>query len=192
MTTPQPSIWANIHVPAFKPVRFIPAASEAAIRGLTVSRFYAAAHKVESQHTTGAKRTNHWAFYIQSTTNDWIRIDVTPSGLPGPNNGGSKANIVISHLPYKSLSNSVEHQNELRLQTPITVGWIVDTIVGAGRDKYEFNAQGVGCRNWIVDQLALLASAFHGPDVQAATNDVSMLWPARTQSPLSSGAGYYS
>jgi hypothetical protein len=39
----------------------------------------------------------------------------------------------------------------------LTVGEIVDLLGQSGRDKYEFTAEGVECRRWTTDTIALLA-----------------------------------
>lgn len=126
-----------------------------------------------------------------------MRIDPTPSGLPGAVvAGGTKANIVISLLDYE-VSKQAQHVSHLAVPRGVKVGNFVQAITDNGRDKYDFDEMGRGCRKWTSDQidlffeLGLLRSA---SDADAAKKNILTEWvkskPTGRQYPLVKGSYY--
>ncbi|KAM0233524.1 hypothetical protein ACHAP5_010399 [Fusarium lateritium] len=140
----------------FKPMIFVPAKQEADIRRMPVRRISAVAQDVIEDAQGG----NHWCFYLSTGSEQSVLIDPTPSGTEeGPNiPGGSKACIVVSRRGCDASSAEVQRVDELSVGSSLTAGHFLDVIVSAGREKYEFEASGRGCRSWVKDQLQLFLS----------------------------------
>ena len=96
---------------------------------------------------------NHWCLYFPGTNDEPGRIDPTPDFLWGTA-GGMRALIVVSLLKYLT-SWSAEHISILTEAPNLRIRHIIDAIMNAGRDRYEFNAAGAGCRKWLNDQIQL-------------------------------------
>lgn len=137
-------------MPAFKAIHFIPKGRESRIRQIPIGEVYAVAHALL---TTGG---NHWCFYFSiGNAAKSVRIDPTPSGIPGSvMPGGQKANIVVSELGYL-FSRQAQHTCRLSIRPGATVGDFMDAIVQYGREKYEFDHDGRGCRYWTSTQIDL-------------------------------------
>lgn len=172
---------------SFEPVHFIPASGKHAILALPVHLIRAVAHGQKAN-------TNHWCFYLHTGPNTSVRIDCTPSYsvpstvLPG----GSKANIIVSRLSYET-SHSAVKVFELAVQQNLTVADIYNILVQNGRHKYEFDANGVGCRCWTSGQLDLLKEkqVLTNPQEVATVKDAILkLWPEGTPMALDQGAYY--
>jgi hypothetical protein len=73
------------------------------------------------------------------------------------------------------------------IEQGITAGWIVDRIVGAGHDKYQFDTREEGCKHWIMDQVELLALLLTDKELLRIKEDVrkNVLWLTKK------GLGYY-
>ncbi|KAK3942942.1 hypothetical protein QBC46DRAFT_423006 [Diplogelasinospora grovesii] len=155
MSASQQQGW-HMPVPAFKAVVFIPSKEEAIIRSLRVELLSAVAHDIIT--SPDGKGGNHWCFYLSVGPNQSVRIDPTPSGIPGPSiSGGSKANIVVSCLP-SAYSTRAQQVDTIAVALDVTVGRFLDAIMDAGREKYEFDVNGRGCRAWTSDQIDLFVS----------------------------------
>lgn len=174
--------------PAFVPVQYIPANQKDYIRGLQVLEFSADAHRVSS----GAK-TNHWALYLAIGNGQSVRIDVQPNPQRAATTiqGGSKANLLISLLRYPK-SNSVNHSEDIGVAPGLLVGHVVDYLVQSGRDRYDFTPEGVGCRKWTTDTLALFGEAgwLDKDAVERAKSAIAKFWPDGTPLPLDNGQYY--
>lgn len=138
--------------------------------------------------------TNHWCFYILTSPTTSVRIDCQPSYavpssvLPG----GSKANLIISELPY-DVSRDAQARFTLDVTPGLTVGHIYDKLTQHGRQKYEFDANGVGCRCWTSGQIDLfdqIQVVVNRSQVAAAKAAILKLWPDQTPLPLDQGAYY--
>ncbi|GES58985.1 uncharacterized protein DSM5745_07583 [Aspergillus terreus] len=106
--------------------------------------------------------------------------------------GGSKGNLVVSLLDY-TVSPSAQKVVRLDVLTGRTVRDYVSLLVEHGRDKYEFNDQGQGCRYWVDQQIDLFYQ--HGflvsrAQIEEARAAILTQWPDRMQYPLVQG-GYY-
>ncbi|KAF4828149.1 hypothetical protein CGCTS75_v007586 [Colletotrichum tropicale] len=152
-------LWA-FRPPKFEPVQFIPKKDREQILSLSVLEASAVAHEPL------AKGGNHWTFYLTITPNTFeadawrlMQLDCTPSGTPAGDGGdGSKANIVLSLLEDRQYSRA---QCKCRLTTrqPLKVSDFIDTIIEHGREKYDFNNMGLGCKKWVADQMDLFLKA---------------------------------
>ncbi|KAM0186714.1 hypothetical protein ACHAPA_011306 [Fusarium lateritium] len=179
----------------FKPMVFVPAKQEADIRRMPVRRISAVAHDV-IEDTQGG---NHWCFYLSTGPRQSVCIDPTPSGTEeGPNiPGGSKAYIVVSRLGCDASSAEAQRVDELSVAPDLTVGHLLDVIVSAGREKYEFEASGRGCRSWVKDQLQLFLSLgliTNADEAEATTADLNCEFRdgnvTKTEIPLNKGMYY--
>jgi hypothetical protein len=139
-------------VTSFKPMVFVPSKQQAEIRRMPVRHISAVAHDVIEDAQGG----NHWCFYLSTGPKQSVLIDPTPSGTEG-SGGCSKAYIVVSSLGC-DISTQAQRVDKLAVAPHLTVGNFLDAIVDAGREKYEFEASGRGCRSWINDQIQLFLS----------------------------------
>lgn len=177
--------------PVFVPMKYVPASKEAETHAKQVLRLRAAAHgQIQGPYAGGL--TNHWCLHLQTGEEESVRIDAVPdlqqhaTTIPG----GFKADVLVSELHYV-VSKNASRVVSLAVSQGLTVGHILDCIVQFGRDKYEFNAAGAGCRKWMKDTLALLEQQawLSSEEVQAATADIARLWPDGTL--LEVGGGQY-
>ena len=70
---------------------------------------------------------------------------------------------------------------------------MVNSLIAIGRHKYEFDQQGVGCRNWVTDQVNILLEQQYAVDnaqCETARQAILKLWPDDTQLALDAGAYY--
>ncbi|KAJ5018255.1 hypothetical protein K4K57_005685 [Colletotrichum sp. SAR 10_99] len=194
--TAPPPTW-KIPTPVFQPVVFVPRKDQVKTLDFPVSEVRAVAHDLLDD---GA---NHWCFYLQIAPSmkrpqeQSVRIDATPSGLPGavvP--GGSKANILISLLGYE-VSKQAQHVSRFAVPRGLKVENFVQAITGNGRDKYDFDASGRGCRKWTSDQIDLffeLGLLRSKSDADAGKKNILLEWkeykPTGRQYPLDKGCYY--
>ncbi|KAF0317362.1 hypothetical protein GQ607_015409 [Colletotrichum asianum] len=118
-------------------------------------------------------------------------------GLPGavvP--GGSKANILISLLGYE-VSKQAQHVSRFAVPRGLKVENFVQAITDNGRDKYDFDASGRGCRKWTSDQIDLffeLGLLRSKSDADAGKKNILLEWkeykPTGRQYPLDKGCYY--
>ncbi|KAI8269523.1 hypothetical protein K4K58_001191 [Colletotrichum sp. SAR11_239] len=172
-------LWA-FQPPKFEAVQCIPKKDREHIFSLSVLEASAVAHE---PLVNGG---NHWTFYLTVTPNHldpdaWrlIQLDCTPSGTPAGGGGdGSKANIVISLLEDRQFSRA---QCICRLTTrqPLKVSNFVDTIVEYGREKYDFDNKGQGCKKWVTEQMDLFLNVgiiTDQDEVQSAKSEMMFQW----------------
>lgn len=172
---------------SFKTVHFVPASEKHAILALPVYHICAVAHEQQAN-------TNHWCFYLHTGTNTSVSIDCTPSfSVPSTMlPGGSKANMIISRLSNETLHGTVK-VFKLAVKPNLTVADIYDALIQNGRHKYEFDANGVGCRWWVSGQLDLLKEkqiVTSSQEVAVSKDAISKLWPEGTPLALDQGAYY--
>ncbi|KGO70328.1 hypothetical protein PITC_096890 [Penicillium italicum] len=154
---------------------------------MTVRRIIVSPHRK-------AGNTNHWCFYLSLSPKSSVRIDCQPSHTVPSSvlRGGSKANLVISELPYET-STDVQAKFILDVVPGLSVGQVWGEITRYGRHKYEFDEIGVGCRFWTTDQINLLYQlqfVVNASQVAAAKEGILKLWPDQTPLPLDQGAYY--
>lgn len=180
-------------VPAtgFNPVRFVPPSRQQTILAFQVDSISVAAHNKTSW---GKGFTNHWSLYLRTSQNTSVRIDCLPSySVPStviP--GGSKAFVIISELS-SALSHDAVKDVSLTVRPGLTVAHVVNLLIASGRHKYEFNQQGVGCRNWVTDQVNNLLEQQYtvdGAQCETARQTILKLWPDGTQLAMDAGAYY--
>jgi hypothetical protein len=183
--------WSQVPATGFDPVRFVPPNRQQTILAFQADSISVAAHKKTS---LGNGFTNHWCLYLRTSQNASVRIDCQPSySVPStviP--GGSKAFVIISELPY-ALSHDAVKDVSLAVRPGLTVAHVVNSLIASGRHKYEFNQQGVGCRNWVTDQVNILQEqqcAVDGVQCETARQAILKLWPDGTQLALDAGAYY--
>lgn len=104
---------------------------------------------------------------------------------------GSKGNMVVSELNYVVSTHAIK-VIEIRPLQGLRVHHVIDALTHAGRNKYEFDKDGVGCRKWVNDTLILLHSKNYGnlEQIQEARAALHKLWPDGTPLELGSGAYY--
>lgn len=169
-------------------VHFVPANREAAILDASVSRIFVVAHEALGS-------TNHWSLYLQTSSDGSVHIDCQPShSIPSTVlKGGSKANLIISELPTKVIDFNTEAQFVVDVEPGLSVRQVYDCIVENGRHKYEFDENGVGCRNWVTDQLDLFYQAellIDDGQIAEAKAGILTQWPSQRFNPLDKGAYY--
>lgn len=71
--------------------------------------------------------------------------------------GGSKPYVILSELSAPAGQDVLlEFAAGMDVRAGLKVGDVVDVLVESGREKYEFDADGVGCRFWVTEVLKLL------------------------------------
>ncbi|WYZ43713.1 hypothetical protein EsH8_VII_000149 [Colletotrichum jinshuiense] len=166
--------------PLFEPVQCIPKRDTDQIFGSAVLEASAVAH--EPLDNGG----NHWTFYLTIAANSpdsderrLVQLDSTPSGTPAGGGGsGSKANIVISLLENQTFSRA---QCICRLNTreSLTIRDFVDVITAHGREKYDFDERGRGCKKWTADQMDLFLKEgifVQEDDITNAKSEMMFQW----------------
>jgi hypothetical protein len=181
--------------PAFKPIKYIPRSEEITIRAKPVFALHAVGHsKIPGPYA--GERTNHWCVYLQTSASEDDEY-VCVNAVPNPQQagtailGGFKADVIVSLL--HGAVDDATHKVEIPVAEGLTVGLIVDLLAQAGRDRYEFTVEGVGCRRWTTDTLALLAQQkwlVSSEAVALATADTLKLWPEGTLLAIDNGVYY--
>ncbi|OBT75562.1 hypothetical protein VF21_05842 [Pseudogymnoascus sp. 05NY08] len=95
---------------------------------------------------------------------------------------GSKGNIIISALPCIYPSSATK-----------TICLSVRANLASGRDKYDFNSEGRGCRMWATDQITLFEGQriITDPAQAAEARDAILTeYPSEKPFPLDVGAYY--
>jgi hypothetical protein len=137
-------------------VQYIPPSRKDTIRQKQVSMIRAVGHERIPWNT---RFTNHWCLYLETSPNTSVRLDMTPT-YTYPSTvvtGGSKGTLIVSELNYVVS----QHAKKIILIQPtqgLRVSHIVDALMLAGHDRYEFDSNGVGCRMWTSNALTLLQS----------------------------------
>lgn len=174
--------------PTFVPIKYVPASEKEGIRAKEILRLRAVAHaKKEGPYEGGF--TNHWCLYLQTGDEESVRIDAQPNLQQKATvlKGGFKADVIISKLEYAFSHNST-HNTVVAVTNGLKVGHVMDLLTQSGHDRYEFLPEGVGCRKWMADTLALMTQK-GWIDGAVARNDIGKLWPEGT--PLRLGGGEY-
>lgn len=161
-----------------QPIHFVPPSRQAEILAHPVNRILAVQHsKIE--------RTNHWCLYLSTSPSSSVQIDCQP-GYTLPSTvvlqGGSKANLIIAELDSEC-PRDAQAVFALDVVPGISVGLFVAEITRHGRQKYGFDAEGVGCRWWttdLIDLLYRLRVIGDASQVAAAKAGILKLWPDQT------------
>ncbi|OAL55185.1 hypothetical protein IQ07DRAFT_638898 [Pyrenochaeta sp. DS3sAY3a] len=169
-------------------VRYAIPSNRDAIREMKIYAIIAVAHQKEEWLQA---HTNHWCLYLKTSETTSVRINMIPDGSVRANSDGLKGNLVVSELKYVVSADSV-HKSTIRIMDGLNVGHIVDAITEAGREKYEFDEDAVGCRKWTTDTLDLLIEKglANTSDAEAAKENILKLWPDGTSLPLDEGTYY--
>ncbi|OHF03608.1 hypothetical protein CORC01_00927 [Colletotrichum orchidophilum] len=189
----------SLPVSVTKPIVYVPKGKEEAILSTPISGAKVIAHNVLEG---GA---NHWCFYLtvapdvgqHGDMETLIQVDCAPSGLAGAMlRNGSQATIVVSHVE-REMPNDAQHAATMAVSTGCRVGSFIRAIEENGRDKYDFDENGRGCRQWTSDQndlflqLGLLSSA---EQAEQAKSDILLEWegfePTGRRFPLDCGVYY--
>ena len=190
MAASDANTFAGLKLPksTFQALRFIPASQQNEIMNKPVRWANAVCHERLPQGG------NHWCFYLRVGESTSVHLDITPSYIVPSTTiaGGSKANMVVSLVGY-AVSPAAQKVVKLDIPAGKTVRDLVDLLLEHGREKYEFNGQGQGCRYWTDHQLDLFCE--HGlfidhAQVQEAKAAILTQWPDQVQYPLVQG-GYY-
>ncbi|OGM48032.1 hypothetical protein ABOM_002827 [Aspergillus bombycis] len=176
------------------PIHYIPPRRAPQILSTNILRIIASPHAQVPVGTT--KRTNHWCFYLSSSETTCVSLDCQPSHTVPSSvlTGGSKAYVILSELNAPAGPDALlEFAVGVDVRAGLTVGDVVDVVVGSGREKYEFDADGVGCRFWVTEVLGLLRRVgvlVDGQQVERAKGMVKRLWPEGTDLDLDRGLYY--
>ncbi|OBT59518.1 hypothetical protein VE04_00555 [Pseudogymnoascus sp. 24MN13] len=178
----------NYTPPPFQSIHFVPANEEVDIRSRPVKAIHVVAH---DPLPSGA---NHWCFYLQLSSDASICVNMVPT-YSSPSTilpDGSKGNIILSALPSICPSSATKTIC-LSVCANLTVGCVLDLLVQSGRDKYDFNSEGRGCRMWTTDQIALFERQGVITDSAQAAEARSVIlteYPSVKPFPLDVGAYY--
>lgn len=121
----------------FESIIFVQSSSKAQILSSAVTEIWAVGHSIDTAKEEG----NHWCFYLQQIDGmRSVQIDMICSYIVSSTTieGGSKANMVISSLMYQS-SKELLIVSKLQVRGNLIVKGLVDTLVGSGAHRYEFN-----------------------------------------------------
>jgi hypothetical protein len=185
--------------PAFKSVVYVPASQEEVILSKVVQFIQIYAYQLGIG--TANKGAQHWVLHLQTGVYESICINMQPSySQPATTEaaaGGSKGQMVVSLLHPFSISDDasvVQSYSFSPARPNTTVRDMINSLTHHGRDKYDFNADGVGCRRWLSDTLDLWAQPELGYCSQQNANTsksfIEKHWPSGAPSPLK-GGGYY-
>lgn len=172
----------------FNPIHFIPQAHKPQILSSPITRIHAIPH---GKHAN----TNHWCFYLTTPTpSRTIQLDCQPThSIPSTVlTGGSKANVLFSKVPY-AIPPDAQANFPLDVVEGVTVQDVCNLLVEHGREKYEFDEDGVGCRGWVCGMLDLLFGqgfAVEAVQVQEAKGGIGRVWPEGVGQALDRGAYY--
>lgn len=171
-------------------VQYVPPSRKSIILAKPVTEILAVAHQKDRWGNTF---TNHWCIYLQTGSNSSVRLDMIPShSIPSTAlSGGSKGILVVSELNYE-YSNTASKVVRIPSASGLRVSHIVDALVNARYDRYEFDRDGVGCRMWTTNILTLLQQRSWGITArfEVAKDAIGKLWPDGSALPLDRGAYY--
>lgn len=172
---------------AANPVFYVPASERDQIRGYFVLKVYAVCHPKTSDSESG--ETNHWTLSFDIGNGESVGLDIQPDLSKSYTNGGFKASVIISYPECVVTNNARKDLVSVTYSRP--VGWYVDYLASAGRFKYAFTPGNVGCWNWMIDTLQLLADAgeVNSTESASARSALAYLWP--DHSPSAPAAGTY-
>lgn len=137
-------------------MQYLPSSLASTTDQLTVVKVVAAAHSPSPVAPDSSAMVNHWCFYLQTSSRQSVRFDMTPSGNSGVKDKSGMAGVLMVQKLDYLLSNQVVKSYDLTLKESITVKDFADVIQGEGYDKYDFNSSGIGCRYWVTKVLELL------------------------------------
>lgn len=176
------------------PIHYIPQSRTPQILSQKIHHIIACPHAQVPVGTT--KRTNHWCFYLSTSETTCVALDCQPSHTVASSVlvGGSKAYVILSELSAPAGSDALlEFAVAVDVRAGLRVGDVVDVLVENGRERYEFDADGVGCRFWVTGVLELLLRVgvlVDGRQVEQAKAVVKRLWPEGTDLELDRGVYY--
>lgn len=178
------------------PIHFIPRSHEPQILSTRISHIHAVAHQKHAG-------TNHWSLYLLTTTPPTttvsnaplaINLDCQPShSIPSTVlHDGSKANVIFSEVPY-TVPPDAEVHYALEVVAGLTVQDVWNLMVEHGRQRYEFDADGVGGQFWVKGMLEVLFGQGFLVDavqVEEAEWGIGRVWPEGEEFELDRGAYY--
>jgi hypothetical protein len=177
---------------AFHPIAYIPKGRKDAIRQHPVTQITAIAHSKQQHREDGF--TNHWCLRFQTGDRSSVLVDMSPSHMEASTvlRGGSKGYFSISEQDAPSPGEGVIKAVGVEPRAGLVVADVVDALLEAGRHRYEFDADGVGCRCWVTGSLTLFQSLGLGDSdgCEAAKTAITKLWPDGTDNILDQGAYY--
>lgn len=141
-----------------------------------IHKIYFVCHPLTAAVAAGG--TNHWTMSLDVGDGQGVRFDLQPNPQQTHTNGGSKAHLIVSHLSYVVTQHAVR-SDPVSVTYSRTVGWLIDYLISAGRLRYAFNPQGVGCRNWMTDTAKLLSDVGEANQTESETarNAIAYIWP---------------
>ncbi|KAJ6118436.1 hypothetical protein N7471_013903 [Penicillium samsonianum] len=166
----------------FQPVHYVPASRQAQILAMPVKRILAVPHRK-------AGGTNHWCLYLSSSPTSSVRIDCQPSHTVPSSvlRGGSKANLIISELPYET-STDAQAQFILDVAPGLSVGQVWGKLLDMGVINTNLMHLELGADAGLLIRLIFYTN--FNLSVAAAKAGILKLWPDQTPLPLDQGAYY--
>ncbi|CAG8959767.1 hypothetical protein HYFRA_00001674 [Hymenoscyphus fraxineus] len=133
-----------------------------------------------------AKLTNHWVMYLNESPTKAIRLDPSPTGP-----GNSLDLIISDNCVY---TDDAVKTVQLSVAANLTVGQIIDHVVGSGFDKYIFSLEGQGCRFWlhtVVASLLEVGCVVDEEEVEVCNEALEAAWEDQeTRIPVSQSWDY--
>lgn len=131
-------------------IAYVPSTLSSTLGTHKVVQIIAAAHEPDTLQAQGTKQTNHWVFYLTTSQNASIRLDLSPTSATT-----GIACLIVRKLDYIVSANAVKTCN-LPVNGDRSVKSIIDLLQTRHYDRYKFAPGGQGCRYWVDSVLALL------------------------------------
>lgn len=137
---------------------------------------YICAFAMESSESAGAfAAANRWSIFLQISTNESVRLDI----FPGRNNHGLTGTLTLVSVDEVYPDDVLRVMLFRTLGQP-TVKLLVETLVGKGREKYQFTQDERGGRYWVHTVVSDWEEAEFLPvgSAEIAKADLTLRWHA--------------
>ena len=143
---------------------------------------YICAFAMESSVSNSAlAAANRWSIFLQTSTDESVRLDI----FRGRNNDGLTGTLTLVSV------NEVYPDDVLRVMMFRTLGQptvklLVETLVGKGREKYQFTQDERGGRYWVYTVVSDWEEAEFLPvgSTETAKADLTLCWHAGGSFPI--------
>ncbi|KAH7358132.1 hypothetical protein B0T11DRAFT_340481 [Plectosphaerella cucumerina] len=151
----------------FEPIMIIPMAQEQQIRNTPIHGLLLVAHDPPNPRPNHSR--NRWTIYLPIGGHHFINLDpfcTVNRGYARPN--GLRGTLIVSASTSADFVPA-HHVCRISLHPAATVSNVLNTIIGFGRHRFEFDADGRGGRGWIMDVIdALQAGGLVSNPIEAA------------------------